>query len=66
MFTALDRNTMIYPEGHDGKKLEIITGHVEICLVHLAYPARPDMIICNGFSINCYGLKSGSGKSTIS
>ncbi|KAK9061730.1 hypothetical protein SSX86_018913 [Deinandra increscens subsp. villosa] len=72
VFTLLDRNTLIDPEDPDGMKPEIITGHVEICDVHFAYPARPDIRIFNGFSINVEAGKStalvgqsGSGKSTI-
>ncbi|KAJ0735326.1 putative ABC-type xenobiotic transporter [Helianthus annuus] len=72
VFTVLDRNTLIDPEVHDGKKPEVITGHVEICDVHFAYPARPDIKIFNGFSISIEAGKStalvgqsGSGKSTI-
>ncbi|KAK9061737.1 hypothetical protein SSX86_018920 [Deinandra increscens subsp. villosa] len=72
VFTLLDRNTLIDPEDPDGMKPEIVTGHVEICDVHFAYPARPDIMIFKGFSINIEAGKStalvgqsGSGKSTI-
>ncbi|KAI3799167.1 hypothetical protein L1987_34457 [Smallanthus sonchifolius] len=72
VFKVLDRNTLIDPEDHDGMKPEIITGHIEICDVHFAYPARPDIRIFNGFSINIEAGKStalvgqsGSGKSTV-
>ncbi|KAJ0704244.1 putative ABC-type xenobiotic transporter [Helianthus annuus] len=72
VFTVLDRNTLVDPEDHNGKKPEMITGHVEMCDVHFAYPARPNIKIFSGFSINIEAGKStalvgqsGSGKSTI-
>ncbi|MFS8011215.1 putative Type I protein exporter [Helianthus anomalus] len=72
VFTVLDRNTLIDPEDPGGMKPEIITGHLELCDVHFAYPARLDIKIFNGFSINIEAGKSialvgqsRSGKSTI-
>ncbi|KAK1410145.1 hypothetical protein QVD17_36679 [Tagetes erecta] len=72
VFAVLDRYTLIEPEDPDGKKPEVITGHVEIRDVDFAYPARPDVMIFKGFSINIEAGKStalvghsGSGKSTI-
>ncbi|PWA86223.1 ABC transporter family protein [Artemisia annua] len=72
VFAVLDRYTLIEPEDPEGKKPETITGHVEIRDVDFAYPARPDVMIFKGFSINIEAGKStalvgqsGSGKSTI-
>ncbi|XP_076912018.1 ABC transporter B family member 15-like [Bidens hawaiensis] len=72
VFAVLDRYTLIEPEDPDGKKPDIVTGHVEIRDVDFAYPARPDVMIFKGFSINMEAGKStalvgqsGSGKSTI-
>ncbi|MFS8011200.1 putative ABC-type xenobiotic transporter [Helianthus anomalus] len=72
VFTVLDRNTLVDPEDHDGMKPEMLTGHVEMCDVHFAYPARPSIKIFSGFSISIEAGKStalvgqsGSGKSTI-
>ncbi|CAI9272744.1 unnamed protein product [Lactuca saligna] len=72
VFAVLDRYTLIEPEDPDGEKPEIITGHVEIRDVDFAYPARPDVMIFKGFSIDIEAGKStalvgqsGSGKSTI-
>ncbi|KAJ0818043.1 putative ABC-type xenobiotic transporter [Helianthus annuus] len=72
VFAVLDRYTLIEPEDPDGEKPEIITGHIEIHNVDFAYPARPDVMIFKGFSINIEAGKStalvgqsGSGKSTI-
>uniref|UniRef100_A0A7N2KZ72 ABC transporter domain-containing protein n=1 Tax=Quercus lobata TaxID=97700 RepID=A0A7N2KZ72_QUELO len=59
-------------EDSEGYQPEKITGLVEIRDVYFAYPARPDVIIFQGFSINIEAEKStalvgqsGSGKSTI-
>ncbi|KAJ9152517.1 hypothetical protein P3X46_026077 [Hevea brasiliensis] len=72
VFTVLDRYTKIEPEDSDGFKPETIMGNVELRDVDFAYPARPDVIIFKGFSINIEAGKStalvgqsGSGKSTI-
>nr|XP_043631203.1 ABC transporter B family member 15-like isoform X2 [Erigeron canadensis] len=72
VFAVLDRDTLIDPEDPNGKKPDLVTGHVEICDIVFAYPARPDIRIFNGFSINIEAGKStalvgqsGSGKSTI-
>nr|ADZ48235.1 multidrug/pheromone exporter protein [Hevea brasiliensis] len=72
VFAVLDRYTKIEPEGADGLKPEMIMGHVELRDVNFAYPARPDVIIFEGFSIKIEAGKStalvgqsGSGKSTI-
>ena len=60
------------PEDPEGNQPQTIIGHVEIRDVHFAYPARPNVIIFQGFSINIEAGKStalvgerGSGKSTI-
>jgi ATP-binding cassette subfamily B (MDR/TAP) protein 1 len=62
VFAVLDRYT----------RIEKITGRVELRDVDFAYPARPDVMIFKGFSINIEAGKStalvgqsGSGKSTI-
>ncbi|KAJ9551428.1 hypothetical protein OSB04_015473 [Centaurea solstitialis] len=72
VFAVLDRHTMIEPDDSEGKKPKIVTGRVELCDVYFAYPARPDVVIFNGFSIDIEPGKStalvgqsGSGKSTI-
>ncbi|XP_071708331.1 ABC transporter B family member 15-like [Rutidosis leptorrhynchoides] len=72
VFAVLDRNTLIDPENPDGTKPNILTGYIEICDVDFAYPARPDVTIFKGFSIDIEAGKStalvgqsGSGKSTI-
>ncbi|KAF3444717.1 hypothetical protein FNV43_RR14410 [Rhamnella rubrinervis] len=72
VFTILDRVARIEPEDPEGYQPEKIAGHVELRDVHFAYPARPDVMIFQGFSINIQAGKStalvgqsGSGKSTI-
>ncbi|KAH7852763.1 hypothetical protein Vadar_028957 [Vaccinium darrowii] len=72
VFAVLDRQTHIVPDDPIGCKPDKITGHVKLCDVQFAYPARPDVLIFNGFSIDIAAGKStalvgqsGSGKSTI-
>ncbi|XP_062151285.1 ABC transporter B family member 15-like [Alnus glutinosa] len=72
VFAVLDRYTRIEPDDPEGYQPEKITGRVELRDVDFAYPARPDVMIFKGFSINIEAGKStalvgqsGSGKSTI-
>ncbi|KAL6520343.1 ABC transporter B member 15 [Orobanche minor] len=72
VFAVLDRYSSIEPEDHDGYKPDKLTGHVELCDVDFAYPARPSTMIFKGFSMEMEAGKStalvgesGSGKSTI-
>ncbi|KAK6256079.1 hypothetical protein SCA6_017384 [Theobroma cacao] len=72
VFTVLDRYTNIEPEDPESYKPEKIIGHVELRDIDFAYPARPDVVIFRGFSLNIEASKStalvgqsGSGKSTI-
>ncbi|KAB2613956.1 ABC transporter B family member 15-like [Pyrus ussuriensis x Pyrus communis] len=72
VFAVLDKYTKIEPEDPEGLDPKRITGSIELRNVHFAYPARPDVMIFNGFSIKIEAGKStalvgqsGSGKSTI-
>ncbi|KAI9119183.1 hypothetical protein K1719_009858 [Acacia pycnantha] len=72
VFAVLDKYTKIEPQDPDGYQPEKITGHIELRDVHFAYPARPDVMIFEGFSLKIDAGKStalvgqsGSGKSTI-
>ncbi|WVZ14023.1 hypothetical protein V8G54_011589 [Vigna mungo] len=73
VFAILDRYTKIEPDDEtDGHKPEKLTGKIELHDVHFAYPARPNVMIFQGFSIRIDAGKStalvgqsGSGKSTI-
>ncbi|XP_077222482.1 putative multidrug resistance protein [Tasmannia lanceolata] len=72
VFAVLDRYTRIESDDPEGHRPEKLTGNVELRDVDFAYPARPDVIIFKGFSLNIEAGKStalvgqsGSGKSTI-
>ncbi|KAE8723167.1 ABC transporter B family member 22 [Hibiscus syriacus] len=72
VFAVLDRYTTIEPEDLDGYNPEMISGHVELCDIDFAYPARPNVMIFRAFSLKIEEGKStalvgqsGSGKSTI-
>ncbi|CAI9763225.1 unnamed protein product [Fraxinus pennsylvanica] len=72
VFAVLDRYSLIEPEDPEGCKPNKLTGHVELRGVDFAYPARPDVMVFIGFSINIEAGQStalvgqsGSGKSTI-
>ncbi|ONK70235.1 uncharacterized protein A4U43_C05F31650 [Asparagus officinalis] len=72
VFAVLDRVTSIEPEDPEGDHPDKLDGSVEIRNVDFAYPARPDVIVFKGFSLNIDAGKStalvgqsGSGKSTI-
>ncbi|KAF8031809.1 hypothetical protein BT93_D0888 [Corymbia citriodora subsp. variegata] len=72
VFAVLDRETSIEPDDPRGLKPRKISGYVEVRDVDFAYPARPDVMILKGFSLDIEAGKStalvgqsGSGKSTI-
>ncbi|KAE8709992.1 putative multidrug resistance protein 1, 2 [Hibiscus syriacus] len=72
LFDIIDCCTQIEPDDSSGYLVEEITGHVEICDIDFAYPARPNVIFFEDFSITMEAGKltalvgqSGSGKSTI-
>ncbi|XP_072085762.1 ABC transporter B family member 15 isoform X1 [Arachis hypogaea] len=72
VFAILDRYTKIEPDDPEGYKPEKLTGQMELKDVHFAYPARPNVMIFEGFSMQIDAGKStalvgqsGSGKSTI-
>ncbi|XP_058741386.1 ABC transporter B family member 15-like [Vicia villosa] len=72
IFTILDRRTEIESDEPNTFKPVTLTGQIEFCDVHFAYPARPNVTIFQGFSIKIEAGKStalvgqsGSGKSTI-
>ncbi|CAH9086812.1 unnamed protein product [Cuscuta europaea] len=70
VFAILDRHSMIEPKDYNDN--EVLFGHIEFQNVYFAYPARPNIVIFNSFSITFDAGKStalvgssGSGKSTI-
>uniref|UniRef100_A0A2P2JC15 ABC transporter B family member 15-like n=1 Tax=Rhizophora mucronata TaxID=61149 RepID=A0A2P2JC15_RHIMU len=72
VFAVLDRYTKIEPEDRDGYQPDKIMGHAELQNVDFAYPARPNLMILKGFTLEIEAGKStalvghsGSGKSTI-
>lgn len=72
VFSILDRDTRINPENPNGKEPENIEGNIELHDVHFAYPARPKVMVFQGFSFKFEAGKStalvgqsGCGKSTI-
>ncbi|KAF6149574.1 hypothetical protein GIB67_009595 [Kingdonia uniflora] len=60
VFAVLDRVTRIDPQQQEGKEAEEkLNEHVELCIVHFAYPSRPDIIIFKGFTLS---IEPGSVK----
>lgn len=72
VFAVLDRVTKIDPQDPNGHEPDKLMGQIDFHDVHFAYPARPNLMIFQGFSIKIEVGKStalvgqsGSGKSTI-
>jgi ATP-binding cassette subfamily B (MDR/TAP) protein 1 len=72
LFTTIRKEPEINPDDKTGKKLEDIRGDVELKDVYFSYPARPDQLIFDGFSLHVSSGttmaivgESGSGKSTV-
>jgi ATP-binding cassette subfamily B (MDR/TAP) protein 1 len=72
LFSTIKRKPEIDPDDRTGKQLEDIRGDVELKDVYFSYPARPDQLIFDGFSLHVSSGttmaivgESGSGKSTV-
>ncbi|KQK09335.1 ABC transporter B family member 4 isoform X2 [Brachypodium distachyon] len=72
LFTTIKRKPEIDPDDKTGKQLEDIRGEVELKDVYFSYPARPEQLIFDGFSLRVASGttmaivgESGSGKSTV-
>ncbi|KAM0921306.1 hypothetical protein ACQ4PT_006948 [Festuca glaucescens] len=72
LFTTIKRKPEIDPDDRTGKQLEDIRGDVELKDVYFSYPARPEQLIFDGFSLHVSSGttmaivgESGSGKSTV-
>ncbi|WVZ69166.1 hypothetical protein U9M48_017999 [Paspalum notatum var. saurae] len=72
LFTTIKRKPEIDPDDPTGKQLDDIKGDVDLKDVYFSYPARPDQLIFDGFSLHVPSGttmaivgESGSGKSTV-
>ncbi|GLE08528.1 hypothetical protein PINS_up019775 [Pythium insidiosum] len=72
VFEVINRASLIDPLSEDGKKLERVSGRIEIDSVSFAYPSRPEVKVCSNYSLRIEAGEtvalvgpSGSGKSTI-
>ncbi|KAK1400186.1 ABC transporter Tap-like, P-loop containing nucleoside triphosphate hydrolase [Heracleum sosnowskyi] len=72
IFRIIDHKPTIDKNSKSGLELDSVLGQVEIKSVNFSYPARPDILILNNFSLSVPSGKtialvgsSGSGKSTV-
>ncbi|CAO2178645.1 unnamed protein product [Urochloa humidicola] len=72
LFATIKRKPEIDPDDPTGKQLEDIKGDVDLKDVYFSYPARPEQLIFDGFSLHVSSGttmaivgESGSGKSTV-
>lgn len=72
IFRIIDHKPTIHKNSKSGLELDSVLGQVEIKSVNFSYPARPDVLILNDFSLSVPAGKtialvgsSGSGKSTV-
>jgi ATP-binding cassette, subfamily B (MDR/TAP), member 1 len=72
MFETIKRKPEIDAYDPNGKVLEDIQGEIELKELYFSYPARPEELIFNGFSLHISSGttaalvgQSGSGKSTV-
>ncbi|KAL6840495.1 hypothetical protein ACP4OV_030305 [Aristida adscensionis] len=72
LFATIKRKPDIDPDDPTGTQLEDINGNVDLKDVYFSYPARPEQLIFDGFSLHVSSGttmaivgESGSGKSTV-
>ncbi|KAJ3256598.1 ATP-binding cassette, sub-B (MDR TAP), member 4 [Boothiomyces macroporosus] len=72
IFAVLDRKSLIDPTSEGGEKKEKVQGNVSVKNARFTYPARPDVEVLKGLSLDAFVGKtvalvgqSGCGKSTV-
>lgn len=72
MFAVIDRTPVIDCGSNEGEELQEVKGNLELRDVSFAYPARPEVMVFRGFSLEINAGQtvalvgsSGSGKSTV-
>jgi len=72
MLDIIARQPNIDPLSHNGKTPNAVAGHIALCNVSFAYPARPSLNVLKEVTVDFEAKKttaivgaSGSGKSTI-
>lgn len=72
IFRIIDHKPSVDKNGKSGSELDSVLGQVEIKNVDFSYPARPEILVLNNFSLRVPAGKtvalvgrSGSGKSTV-
>ncbi|GMF09901.1 unnamed protein product [Phytophthora lilii] len=73
VFELIKRPSLIEPTNDDqGKKLQTVSGSIDIDSVRFAYPSRPEVEVCREYSLKIKAGEtvalvgpSGSGKSTV-
>lgn len=51
VFQLIDRETLIDPERKRGQKPDDVRGQVALEHVNFSYPSRPDIQVCNDYSL---------------
>lgn len=72
IYAAIDRESPMDPSRKDGKKLDTVSGTIELRHIKHIYPSRPEVVVMDDVNVTVPAGKqtalvgaSGSGKSTI-